>query len=204
MADSGRVTFDGRPLRDAEILRIDGVTPTALVRSDANGRYELGDMPGDRVVLRVRTPFIGVWIAEGKAADWQITRAELVPIRIDFRMPEGLTFDWLDVKLTPRRDEVPPRVLLATGVTPGLAEGMHAVRINEPHLDLVVRPGLYDLRAHRIIADVPKGQDPKNLKADTMVTDGPTAIPKFGGFEVELGPVRKIAVSLRLMTREEM
>jgi hypothetical protein len=204
MAGTGRVTLDGRPLRDAEILRIDGVTPTALVRTDATGHYELGDAVGERVVLRVCTPIVGVWVADGQAADWQITRAELVSIRLDVRVPEGITFDWLDVKLTPRRDEVPPRVILATGLMPGLAEGMYAVRINEPHLELTVRPGLYDVRAHRIIYDVPKGKDPRNLIADTMVTDGPTATPKFGGFEVELGPARKLAVSLRPMKREEM
>jgi hypothetical protein len=198
------VTYEGRPVRDAEILRIDGVTPTALVRSDANGYYDLGDTSGDRLVLRVRTPIVGVWVADGKAADWSLTRAELVPIRIELRPPSGVVFDWLDVKLTPRRAEVPPRVILATGVAPGLAEGMFGIRVNEPHLELEVRPGLYDFRAHRIISDAPKTQDPRNLVVDTVVTDGPAATPKFGGFEVQLGDARKLAVALRMMKREDM
>jgi hypothetical protein len=204
MMGTGQITLDGRPLRDAEVLRIDGVTPTALVRSDANGRYTLPESPGDRLVVRVRTPIVGVWIADAATEKFELQRSELVRVRLDFRVPEGVTFDWLDVKLTPRREEVPPRVILATGVEPGLAEGMYGVRITEPHLELELRPGLYDLRAHRVIYDTPKGAPMTSLMADTVVTDGPTAVPKFGGFEVELGAARKLAVALRLMRPEEL
>jgi len=125
-----------------------------------------------------------------------------VPIHVDIHAPEGIPFDWLDLKLTPRRPEVPPRVILATGVAPATSEGMYANRLVAPVLDLRVRPGLYDLRAHRVVEDVGKRSGPVNLIADRVMTDGPPATPKYGGFEVELGPVTRLTIGLRPMTRE--
>jgi hypothetical protein len=200
---SGTVTLDNRPIRGADVLRIDGVTPTALVHTDATGAYELPDSKGDRVVVRVRSPIVGAWIADAATTDFKLSRDELVRVEFDFRLPEGASFDWLDVMLTPRREEAPPRVILAAGVEPGLSESMYAIRINEPRLVVEVRAGLYDLRAHRVIYDAPKDVDSKNLMADHVVTDGPPAVPRFGGFEVELGQAKKLAIALRYMKRGE-
>jgi hypothetical protein len=187
-------------LRGASVLRIDGDTPIAIAETNADGRYTL-DGDGGRIVARVTSPIVGVWIHGAAEPDFALARGELVDIHIEFRGSEP--FEWLDVKLTPRRDEVPPRVILAAGVTPGLVESMYSIRIVEPRLDVCVRPGLYDLRAYRFV-DAAKGARPTNLIADHVMLDGEPAVPKFGGFEVELGRARKLAVALRPMKVEEM
>lgn len=206
MPVTGTLTLDGRPVRDADVLLVADTTVLALSKTAADGSYQLDADASDRalVVARLRAPVVGVWVAPARGGtDFKLTGDELVDVHLDFQVPAGVVHDWLDVKLTPRRDEIPPRIVLATGIKPGLAEAMYAERLVSPTFDVRVRRGLYDLRAYRIV-DAPKGAPLTNLMADRVMTDGPPAIPKFGGFEVELGAARRLSVGLRLMTREEL
>jgi hypothetical protein len=204
---SGQVRFDGRPVRDAEVLLVDGTAILERVTTDASGRYAFTVVvPVDaRVMARLRAPVIGVWISAAAApCDFAITTDETTPIRIDFQAPAAAPFDWLDVKLTPRRDEVPPRVILAVGPEPGLAEAMFTTRLVTPSLEARVRRGLYDFRAYRIVETSDKTNPTRNLTAERVVTDGPPAVPRFGGFEVQLGDAHLLAVGLRQLRREEL
>lgn len=206
-APAGHVRFDGRPVRDAEVLLVSGTTVLELTTTDATGRYGFTTPApeGAHVMARLRAPVVGVWVVPASAdGEFAISSDETTTVRFDFQAPEAVPFDWLDVKLTPRRDEVPPRIVLATGPSAGLADAMFVTRLVSPSLDVRVRRGRYDFRAYRIVETSDKTNPTRNLAAGQVVTDGAPAVPRFGGFEVELGDAHRLAVGLRQLRREEL
>lgn len=126
----GKVTALGVPVRDVEVLAVAGSTVLASAVTDRDGRYEFGalDRVG-RVVARFVEPFIGVVARPAAAADIALERADIVRLVGTLEVPPGVTFDWADIKLTPRGD-VPPVVTLRD--PDGLREAYWIQRVVEP------------------------------------------------------------------------
>lgn len=199
----GKVTALGVPVRDVEVLAVAGSTVLASAVTDRDGRYEFGalDRVG-RVVARFVEPFIGVVARPAAAADIALERADIVRLVGTLEVPPGVTFDWADIKLTPRGD-VPPVVTLRD--PDGLREAYWIQRVVEPRFQVRVIRGTWDLRVHRIVDGPLSASPPVNLgTAAVILPDGSRPPQRLGGFEVPVERDLLVKVELRVLTSEEL
>ena len=100
---SGVVTFQGKPLANAEVVFIpDGDARSASGRTDANGRYELmtfspgdGAAPGKyRIIVTARGPARALAPGEGAGMPGEMAQGELItPAKYAAPETSGLTHE---------------------------------------------------------------------------------------------------------------
>lgn len=190
-----------------EVLLVAGTRVVHVVRTDADGRFsvaEVGDV--DRVVARFAEPFVGVVhraVAAGPV-EIDVGRESIARLDIEVVSPDGIPFDWLDVKLTPRFADLPPVVVLAAGTGAGLHEALWARRITAPRLSLRVLRGTWELRADRTVEGPLTRTPPINLTAGQVVLpDGAAAPEQFRGFSIAVDHDTAVKLQLRPLRPEE-
>jgi hypothetical protein len=202
---TGCITVMGVAQRDVEVLGVAGTKVRQVARTDGDGQFRFDDAI-DRVVARFAEPFLGVVhrpAPDGAPIDIDVARDAIVRLTITIAPPAGVVFDWVDVKLTPRLDDLPPVVVLAAGVESGLHEALWLRRITEPRTTLRVLRGAWDLRAQRWV-DGPL-LAPRNNQTAAQVTlaTGVLAAEQLGGFSIPVGDDTTVTLQLRTLRPEE-
>ena len=188
-----------------------GSTVVAKAVTDRDGRYSMDADRADRAVARFLEPFVGVIgrsidgavAGEGDATvDFSVERADIVKLTGKLVAPEGVAFDWADVKLLPRND-VP--LVIALKEPDGLREAYWIRRVVQPSFEVRVLRGVWDLRVHRIV-DAPLALSPQvNLgTAAVVLADGTRPPIKLGGFEFSVDGDTAVTVELRTLAHEEL
>lgn len=206
MKIGGLVQAFGVPLRGVEVLAVAGSKVAAVTVTDDQGRYELPDPQGDRgsheridpdrVVARFYEPFVGVLVAAaGPAVDFEVALADVIHLKGTFQAPADVTFDWVDLKLTPRV-EVPPVVVLHE--PEGLREAYWSRRFIQPTFSVRVLKGTWEVRAGREV-DGPLTVKPQHnlVMAALVLEDGTRPEARFGGFEASFTRDSSMSVELR-------
>jgi hypothetical protein len=205
---NGRITAMSVPQRGTEVLLVAGTQVRHVTHTDADGRFSVADAGDvDRVVARFVEPFVGV-VHQAVGAgpvEIDIGRDAIVRLAIEVAPPDGIPFDWVDVKLTPRFADLPPVVVLAAGTGSGLHEVLWARRITEPRLSLRVLRGSWELRAERTVEGPLTRTPPIQLTAGQVVLpDGAPAPEKFGGFSIPVDRDTAVTLQLRALRPEEL
>jgi hypothetical protein len=204
---NGRITAMSVPQSGIEVLLVAGTRVRHVVHSDADGRFSIDDAGDvDRVVARFAEPFVGVVhrAVAGGPVEIDVGREAIARLEIDVAPPDGIAFDWLDVKLTPRFADLPPVVVLAAGTGSGLHEALWARRITEPRIGLRVLRGTWDLRAERTVDGPLMRTPPINLTAGQVVLpDGTPAPEQFRGFQIAVDRDTAVTLQLRPLRPEE-
>jgi hypothetical protein len=204
---NGRVTAMSVPQRGIEVLLVAGTRVRHVARTDADGRFSVDDADGvDRVVARFAEPFIGV-VHQAVAAgpvEIDVGREAIARLEIEVAPPDGIPFDWVDIKLTPRFADLPPVVVLAAGTGSGLHEALWARRITDPRLGVRVLLGTWELRAARTVEGPLTRTPPINLTAGQVVLpDGASAPEQFRGFSIAVHGDMAVKLQLRPLRPEE-
>jgi hypothetical protein len=184
----------GVPLRGVEILGVEGTKVVGSTRSDVDGRFELADAAF--AVARFTEPFLGALvrpIANG-AVELDVERDQIVRLVGTVTTPSEVTFDWVDVKLTPRV-ELPPVVVLWE--PEGLREAMWIRRYVQPNFEVRVLKGMWEIRGGREI-DGPLSVTRTNLVLGSVTCNGVSPAPRFAGFEVEISDDANLAMQMAL------
>jgi hypothetical protein len=188
----------GVPLRGVEVLSVIGTKVVGTTRSDGDGKCEV-EAGATSIAARFTDPFLGVVVrpvVDG-GAEIDLDRADIVRIAGTVHVPDGATFDWVDIKLTPRV-ELPPTVVLRDD--DGLREAYWIRRYTQASFEIRVLKGLWEVRASREIDGGLSVRGPKNLQLGSVDCDGQQPAAKFMGFEVQIQSDAKLELQMTVTT----
>ena len=184
----------GVPLRGVEVLSVAGAKVVGATHTDGDGMCEI-DSSATSIAARFTEPFLGVVVRPVTAggADIDIDRSQIVRIAGSVHVPDGVTFDWVDVKLTPRV-ELPPVVVLYD--PDGLREAFWIRRYTQASFEVRVLNGVWEVRAGREIDGGISASAAKNLQLASVDCGDQHPAAKFMGFEVTIAGDSKLDLRL--------
>jgi hypothetical protein len=211
----GTIRVDGRTVEGADVFLLDPrCKVVAAARSNGFGVWELDAPAGWRggwVLAKLTQPVTGcrataVGAGSSDAVDLTISSKEVAVLSGDLVPPEGVTVDWVEVHVTPRRvpglPEEAKLALVQVGMGPEIKGTYFGRTVRQPAFRFDLLPGTWELRAYRFVEGGRAGGGTPNLDAaGVTLSDGTHPTPHFGGWLFEV--TRDLHATVKLKVAEE-
>ena len=201
----GKITVAGQPVTAAEVLAVvDGKVVAAAPATPSYQLPAIADCARASLIVRLSEPVLGVVPAAARCSgtvDVDVPARQVIELTGAIKLPDGVAFDWVELKLTPRLLAVPPTVVLAEGTSPDLREALAVRKLTRPAFALRVVAGSWTVRADRFV-DAPPPAGAGNLVLDDVkLTGGTAGKPQRGSVDVELPSSSTLELALRVDAR---